>query len=62
MEKELKVIISKCPQNHRCPSIAVCPVGALEQVGFAAPVVNKNKCIKCGKCAVYCPKRALVLE
>lgn len=31
MEKKLKVIIERCPQNHKCPSIKVCPVGALSQ-------------------------------
>lgn len=62
MEKELKVIVSRCPQNHSCPSVSVCPVGALEQKGFSAPIVKKEKCIKCGKCARFCPKMALILE
>lgn len=62
MDKELNVIVNRCPQNHRCPSVGVCPVNALEQKGFNAPTVNKEKCIKCGKCARFCPKQALVLE
>lgn len=37
----------------------VCPVGAIEMVknneGFKVPVVNKNKCIKCGLCEKKCP-------
>ena len=52
----------KCPQNHQCPSVRVCPVGALSQKGNAAPTVDMEKCIKCGKCVRFCPMRALVLE
>ena len=28
MNKNLKIIIENCPQNHKCPAINVCPVGA----------------------------------
>lgn len=58
----LAVKKSRCPQNHPCPSIRVCPVGALTQNGFDAPAVDEEKCIKCGKCVRFCPMRALVLE
>ncbi|HAR64212.1 MAG: 4Fe-4S ferredoxin [Candidatus Margulisiibacteriota bacterium] len=53
---------AKCPQNHPCPSIRVCPVGALTQIGFKAPEVDEEKCIDCGKCARFCPMGALVLK
>ena len=59
--KNLVVVKEKCPQNHPCPSVRVCPVGALVQSGFAAPKVDASKCILCGKCVKFCPKRALVL-
>ncbi len=62
MEKQLKVIITNCPQNHPCPSVAICPVGALSQNGFDAPTVDSKACIKCGKCTTFCPKKALLLE
>jgi len=52
----------RCPQNHPCPSVRVCPVGALSQNGYDAPIVDMEKCIKCGKCVRFCPMRALVLE
>jgi Fe-S-cluster-containing hydrogenase component 2 len=58
----LAVKINRCPQNHPCPSVKVCPVGALSQQGFKAPVVDMAKCIKCGKCVKFCPMRALVFE
>lgn len=58
----LAVKKSRCPQNHSCPSVKVCPVGALLQRGNEAPTVNMEKCIKCGKCVRFCPMRALVLE
>lgn len=62
--KNLNLIVkqSKCPQNHPCPSVKVCPVGALSQSGFDAPTVDMEKCIRCGKCMNFCPKKALVLE
>lgn len=40
MEKVLKIIVEKCLQNHKCPAIKVCPVGALSQEGFNAPKIN----------------------
>ena len=62
MERKLKIIIENCPQNHKCPAVAICPVNALSQNGFEAPVIDENKCIRCGKCSNFCPKKALVLE
>lgn len=53
---------ARCPQNHRCPSVSVCPVNALTQEGFAAPEVDMAKCIRCGKCVNFCPMKALVLK
>jgi Fe-S-cluster-containing hydrogenase component 2 len=58
----LEVIVQRCPQNHRCPSISVCPVGALLQMSVEAPTVDMDKCIECGKCVRFCPKNALVLN
>ncbi|KNZ40809.1 4Fe-4S binding protein [Acetobacterium bakii] len=58
----LIVKTNRCPQNHPCPSVKVCPVGALSQKGFEAPTVDMDKCIKCGKCVTFCPMQALVLE
>lgn len=60
--KSLTVKTSRCPQNHPCPSVQICPVQALTQKGYSAPSVDKDKCIKCGKCVTFCPMRALVLE
>jgi ferredoxin len=56
------VIKNRCPQNHPCPSIKVCPAGALRQNGFKAPVVDESKCTNCGKCAKFCPMGALTLK
>ena len=62
LENKLKIITEKCPQNHKCPAVSVCPVGALSQNGFGAPIIDHDKCIRCGKCSNFCPKKALVLE
>jgi ferredoxin len=61
-DKKLIVVKQRCPQNHSCPSVRVCPVDALSQKGYAAPVVDMSKCIKCSKCVRFCPMGALVLE
>lgn len=62
MNKELEIIVEKCPQDHKCPAVKICPVNALSQDGFNAPNIDHKKCIKCGKCANFCPKKALVLK
>ncbi len=62
MEKTLTVNKANCPQNHACPAVKVCPVGALSQTLFNAPVIDYEKCVRCGQCAKVCPKKALVLE
>jgi Fe-S-cluster-containing hydrogenase component 2 len=50
---------SACPQNHRCPIINVCPIGAISQSGNDLPVIEETLCTECGKCAKYCPMRAV---
>ena len=62
MEKNLKIVIGNCPQNHKCPAVKVCPVGALTQKNFEAPEIDHDKCIRCGKCSNFCPTKAVVLE
>ncbi|QHA00968.1 4Fe-4S binding protein [Dehalobacter restrictus] len=49
----------RCPQNHVCPAVRVCPVNALMQKGYQAPVVNQERCIQCNKCVNYCPMEAI---
>lgn len=60
--KNIKVLTSRCPENHPCPSVRVCPVSALSQKGFSAPEVDNDKCIACGKCVKFCPMRAIVFN
>lgn len=62
MIKILTLIKENCPQNHPCPAVKVCPVGALSQIDFNAPNIDHDKCIKCGKCSNFCSKKALVLQ
>jgi Fe-S-cluster-containing hydrogenase component 2 len=56
--KKITADPNRCPQNHRCPAMRICPVGAISQEGFTLPVVNKSTCISCGKCKRYCPMQA----
>jgi Fe-S-cluster-containing hydrogenase component 2 len=55
-----KVVGSRCPQDHPCPLVRVCPTGAISQAGFAAPVIDEEKCVECGLCAASCGYRAIV--
>jgi Fe-S-cluster-containing hydrogenase component 2 len=48
------VIPRRCPQNHPCPLVNLCPAGAIVQRGFAAPDIDPDKCIDCGVCSVSC--------
>lgn len=52
----------RCPQNHPCPIVRVCPTGAVEQDGNKAPTINAEKCIDCGKCVRYCGYGAFHLK
>jgi ferredoxin len=49
---------AKCPQDHRCPAIKVCPVDAISQEGHGLPKVDQDACIDCMACADYCPMGA----
>jgi ferredoxin len=49
-----------CPQNHRCPILKVCPVGAISQDGYGLPIIVETKCAECRKCERYCPMNAVV--
>ena len=62
MSKKLVINNDNCPKNHACPAVKICPVGALSQNGFNAPVIDYGKCIACGKCSNFCHKKALVLK
>jgi Fe-S-cluster-containing hydrogenase component 2 len=44
-----------CPQNHPCPAVASCPVGAIVQVGiFSAPRIDRDLCTECRACTLAC--------
>ncbi|MCK5740187.1 4Fe-4S binding protein [bacterium] len=55
----VEIVTRRCPQNHPCPSVRVCPVGALKQNGYAAPDVNDELCTNCGRCVSFCPLGAI---
>jgi len=56
----MKVNPKRCPQNHRCPAIRVCPTKAISQEGYGLPEVDDEKCIDCGKCVRFCPMNAFI--
>jgi ferredoxin len=58
----MKINPAKCPQNHPCPAIRVCPVQAISQKGVGLPVVDNEKCINCNNCINFCPMGAFEKE
>lgn len=56
----MKIIIKKdnCPQNHKCPAVEMCPVNALTQQNYNAPILDNEQCLQCGKCVKLCPMGA----
>ena len=62
MEKKLNIVVEHCPQNHKCPAVKVCPVGALSQKGFEAPKIDYDKCIGFARKRRWCWRRVLILE
>jgi Fe-S-cluster-containing hydrogenase component 2 len=43
-----------CPQNHPCPAVSSCPVGAIVQDGFSAAHIDHELCTECGACTQAC--------
>ncbi len=43
-----------CPQNHPCPTVSHCPVGAISQQGYGVPTIDYEKCTDCGICTRSC--------
>ncbi|MEI7749440.1 MAG: 4Fe-4S binding protein [Candidatus Moraniibacteriota bacterium] len=62
MSSAVKVDASRCPQDHACPLIRICPAGAIGQNGFSAPTIDHEKCLACGRCVISCPYKCLSFE
>lgn len=58
----LTIDAARCPQNHRCPLLTVCPVEAITQQGYGLPVIDAEKCVECGKCVKSCGMGAVHKE
>jgi len=57
--KNIYINENACVKNHMCPVINLCPVKAISQASpTVAPVIDKEKCINCGKCIKFCPYKA----
>ncbi len=55
----LRVNKDKCPQDHKCPAINICPFKAITQLEFNLPEINIDLCKQCMKCIKFCPKKAI---
>lgn len=51
----IKLYDERCPQDHKCPLIKMCPKDSIQQEGFNAPTIDRNKCIECKICVKNCP-------
>lgn len=53
-DKMIVVNQDLCPKNHRCPTLRLCPAGAISQQAGQAPVVDQSKCTGCNQCVQSC--------
>ena len=60
-EPELGFIESRCVGRGTCgaPCMSACPVEAIHLNAHGRPVIDREKCDACGKCAEACSKDAL---
>ena len=56
------VLPDRCPQDHICPLLKMCPQKAINQKEFKAPTINNEKCVECLICVENCPYNAVVLD
>lgn len=58
---QINIDANRCPANHPCPSIRVCPTKAITQKHMftGLPEIDQEKCTACGKCIRYCPTGAI---
>jgi ferredoxin len=60
---KIEIEASRCPQNHICPVMRICPAGAISQRSpFSAPEIDEDKCTSCGKCTKYCGYSAFYIK
>ena len=51
----IAVYVQACSQNHPCPTVRSCPVGAIVQDDiYTAPRVDNELCTECGACIQAC--------
>ncbi len=58
----IKIIEKRCPKNHLCPIVKMCPKDAIRQEGYEAPTIDQSKCIKCNICIKNCPHNVFEKE
>jgi ferredoxin len=53
-------ITQRCPADHPCPLVRICPENAISQpVKNGLPVIDRDRCIECGICVDSCPQSAV---
>jgi ferredoxin len=59
----IEVNVQACPQNHPCPAVRSCPVGAIIQDDiYSAPHIDHEFCTDCGACTQACRVFSLVAD
>jgi len=69
LAKKKKAVINEklCDHSPFCAAKRVCGLGAITQKTkwlFKAdvPLIDRDKCVGCGKCVDYCPHRAIKMK
>lgn len=53
---EIVLKTEQCTLDHVCAVVEACPGHAVLQEGFFAPTLDRERCIKCGRCVNACSK------
>lgn len=58
---DLRAVIDpeKCDKSPGCPARAACPAQAIEREDDDDPYFVNPYCQGCGKCLVFCPRKAI---
>jgi len=56
-----RIKTERCDGSPYCPASLSCPVGAISRRDDGTYQVEAKTCLGCGKCALFCKGKAIVM-